>query len=84
MKCSHCRSSMELIRQESTTRSVLRWHRCPVCGSAHMLSEPNFAGVPSPIGPLAAPQPQLRALSTAVSRDYSGPERRAARRHWLR
>ena len=84
MKCNHCQTSMALIREESSNRSVVRWHRCPTCGSAHMLSEPLSEH--TAFFDLMAPrqEPEFRAANTAYSSAYSGPERRSMRRHWLR
>ncbi len=82
MNCNHCQTSMELVREESSDRSVVRWHRCPVCGSAHMLSEPS-AALPR-LGFFDRQAPEFRAAFSTYGSAYSGPERRAVRRSPLR
>ena len=72
---------MELLREESGDRSVVRWHRCPVCGSAHMLSEPNSDSTLQ-LGFFHRQAPEFRAAYSTYGSAYSGPERRAARRSW--
>jgi len=83
MNCNHCHTSMELLREESTDRSVVRWHRCPVCGSAHMLSEPSSDSMLR-LGFFHRQAPEFRAAYSTYGSAYSGPERRMARRSWLR
>jgi len=82
MKCSHCSAPMELIREESGPRSVVRWHRCPTCGSAHMLAHPNLAAAAGPPSLVGYRDPQFRSRSPSHGSAYSGPEHRVARRGW--
>ena len=41
MNCTQCDIGMHLIKQETTTRSIVKWHRCPNCGRAHLIAEPS-------------------------------------------
>ena len=84
MKCNHCQTSMALIREESSNRSVVRWHRCPVCGSAHMLSEPRNEHSGALELMMPRQEPEFRAAYSTHGSAYSGPERRSLRRDWLR
>lgn len=41
MNCTQCDIGMHLVKQETTTRSIVKWHRCPNCGRAHLIAEPS-------------------------------------------
>ena len=77
MRCNHCNTSMVLIREEASSRSVVRWHKCPTCGSAHMLSEPNYQEMATPLTLLGQQSPEFRSARVHTqSSAYSGPEER--------
>ena len=80
MNCNHCDVPMLLIKQETTERSLVKWHKCPNCGRAHLLSEPNFDDLDSSLG-LRSQKPEFRSSRSKVhGAAYSGPERRGPHR----
>ena len=42
MKCSHCKTTMNLIHKDIAKRSTQEQFQCPLCGANHLHSESEY------------------------------------------